>query len=106
MVQRRRHGGVFGSDTGVVACEGSRLGNFVLIRSDTQIGAGCTIGSYVDIEGDVIIGNNVSLQSACYLTRGVIIEGFNSPPDLSIPALPEPTVEPTEKQYCEQTFAR
>ena len=31
---------------------------------------------------------------------------FNSPPDLSIPALPEPTVEPTEKQYCEQTFAR
>ena len=54
--------------------EETRLGNFVMIRSDTQIGRGCTIGSYVDIEGDVRIGNYVSLQSACYITRGVIIE--------------------------------
>lgn len=50
------------------------MGNFVLIRSDTRIGRGCTIGSYVDIEGEVSIGNNVSLQSACYVTRGVVIE--------------------------------
>ena len=28
----------------------------------------------MDIEGDVRIGNFVSLQSGCYLTRGVIIE--------------------------------
>ncbi len=54
--------------------EETRLGNFVLIRSDTRIGRGCVIGSYVDIEGDVTIGNHVSLQSACYVTRGVIIE--------------------------------
>jgi len=54
--------------------QGTRLGNFVLIRSNTQIGQNCTIGSYVDIEGDVFIGNHVSLQSACYITRGVIIE--------------------------------
>ena len=54
--------------------EHTRLGNFVMIRSNTRIGIGCTIGAYVDIEGDVIIGNNVSLQSACYITRGVIIE--------------------------------
>ncbi|MBF0496962.1 MAG: N-acetyltransferase [Deltaproteobacteria bacterium] len=45
-----------------------------MIRSGTRIGQGCTIGSYVDIEGDVIIGDNVSLQSACYITRGVVIE--------------------------------
>lgn len=32
------------------------------------------IGSYADIEGDVRIGSFVSLQSGCYLTRGVIIE--------------------------------
>jgi UDP-2-acetamido-3-amino-2,3-dideoxy-glucuronate N-acetyltransferase len=32
------------------------------------------VGSYVDIEGDVRIGNFVSLQSGCYLTRGVIVE--------------------------------
>ena len=54
--------------------EGTRLGNFVLIRSQTQIGQGCVIGSYVDIEGDAVIGNFVSLQSSCYITRGMIIE--------------------------------
>ncbi len=54
--------------------EETRVGNFVYIRGNTRIGRGCTIGSYVDIEGDVSIGNHVSLQSACYLTRGVVIE--------------------------------
>jgi UDP-2-acetamido-3-amino-2,3-dideoxy-glucuronate N-acetyltransferase len=46
----------------------------VLIRDNTVIGQHCLIGSYVDIEGAVRIGNFVSLQSGCYLTRGVIIE--------------------------------
>jgi acetyltransferase-like isoleucine patch superfamily enzyme len=54
--------------------EGTRVGNFVLIRAETTIGRGCTIGSYVDIEGEVAIGDRVSLQSACYITRGVVIE--------------------------------
>ncbi len=53
---------------------GTRIGNFVFIRDQTIIGRGCTIGSYVDIEGEVRIGDFVSLQSGCYLTRGVIIE--------------------------------
>jgi acetyltransferase-like isoleucine patch superfamily enzyme len=53
---------------------GTRLGNYLLIRSNTRIGENCMIGSYVDVEGDVVIGNNVSLQSGCYITRGVIIE--------------------------------
>src|SRR5436190_12347283 len=26
--------------------EGTRVGNFVLIRADTRVGTGCTIGSY------------------------------------------------------------
>jgi len=54
--------------------EGTRLGNYVFIRSDTDIGKHCVIGSNVDIEGNVKIGNYVSLQSFCYITRGVIIE--------------------------------
>lgn len=53
---------------------GTRIGNFVLIRDDVVIGRECVIGSYVDIEGVVRIGDFVSLQSGCYLTRGVIIE--------------------------------
>lgn len=61
-------------DSDVTVGEGTRIGNFVLIRASTSIGQGCTIGSYVDIEGDVSIGSLVSLQSACYITRGVIID--------------------------------
>jgi UDP-2-acetamido-3-amino-2,3-dideoxy-glucuronate N-acetyltransferase len=53
---------------------GTRIGNFVFIREATRIGLNCMIGSYVDIEGDVCIGDRVSLQSGCYLTRGVVIE--------------------------------
>lgn len=52
----------------------TRIGNFVFVRDQTIIGRGCTIGSYVDIEGEVQIGDFVSLQSGCYVTRGVIIE--------------------------------
>ena len=59
---------------GVELGEGSRLGNFVLIRGDTRIGRNCMVGSNVDIEGEVIIGDRVSLQSFCYITRGVVIE--------------------------------
>jgi UDP-2-acetamido-3-amino-2,3-dideoxy-glucuronate N-acetyltransferase len=53
--------------------EGTRIGNFVLIRDATRIGRDCLVGSYVDIEGDVRIGDRVSLQSGGYFTRGVII---------------------------------
>ena len=31
---------------------------------------------------------------------------FQSPPNLEVPHLPDATVEPAEKQYCDQTFAR
>jgi len=58
----------------VVIGEGTQLGNFVFIRDATVVGADCVIGSYVDIEGRVRIGDRVSLQSGCYLTRGVVIE--------------------------------
>jgi acetyltransferase-like isoleucine patch superfamily enzyme len=46
----------------------------VLIRDNTVVGHDCLVGSYVDIEGDVRVGDFVSLQSGCYLTRGVVIE--------------------------------
>jgi acetyltransferase-like isoleucine patch superfamily enzyme len=61
-------------DPNVDLGRGTRLGNFVLIRSNTRIGEDCTVGSHADIEGDVIIGHRVSLQSYCYITRGVVIE--------------------------------
>jgi UDP-2-acetamido-3-amino-2,3-dideoxy-glucuronate N-acetyltransferase len=52
----------------------TRIGNFVLIRDRVVIGRQCLIGSYVDLEGDLVIGDFVSLQSGCYITRGTLIE--------------------------------
>lgn len=69
-IRRGRHCVVF---PGVSIGKGTRLGNFVLLRSETRIGRDCVIGSYVDIEGDVTVGDRVSLQSGCYLTRGVVV---------------------------------
>ena len=66
------HHSVISNDA--VIGDGTRIGNFVLIRDNVTIGAECVIGSYLDIEGDVRIGDRVSLQSGCYLTRGVVIE--------------------------------
>jgi UDP-3-O-[3-hydroxymyristoyl] glucosamine N-acyltransferase len=64
---------------------GTRIGNFVLIRDKTIIGEECIIGSYVDIEGEARIGNSVSLQSGCYVTRGVIIEDYHAKPLHGLP---------------------
>jgi UDP-2-acetamido-3-amino-2,3-dideoxy-glucuronate N-acetyltransferase len=66
------HNGIIFEDARIG--ENTRIGNFVFIRDTTVIGKGCVVGSYVDIEGDVHVGDFVSLQSGCYLTRGVIIE--------------------------------
>jgi UDP-2-acetamido-3-amino-2,3-dideoxy-glucuronate N-acetyltransferase len=68
----RGQGNVIAPD--VTLGDDTLLGNFVFIRAGTKIGSGCRIGSFVDIEGDVAIGDFVSLQSGCYITRGVVIE--------------------------------
>jgi len=55
--------------------EGTKTGHFVLIRSKTKIGKNCTIGTATIIEGgDVVIGNNVSIQSRCYMPQQTKIE--------------------------------
>lgn len=52
---------------------GSRIGTFTLIHQGAQIGLRVTIGSHCNI-CDCRIGNRVSIQTACHITRGVIIE--------------------------------
>lgn len=48
----------------------TRPGGYPLIRSNRCIGENCMIGSYVHVEGDILIGNNVSLRSSCYIGVG------------------------------------
>jgi UDP-2-acetamido-3-amino-2,3-dideoxy-glucuronate N-acetyltransferase len=50
-----------------------RIGSFTLIHRGTVIGANSTIGSHCNI-CDCRIGDRVSIQTACHITRGVVIE--------------------------------
>lgn len=58
---------------GVRIGAGTRVGTFTLIHQGAIVGENCTIGSHANI-CDCRIGNRVSIQTACHITRGVIIE--------------------------------
>jgi acetyltransferase-like isoleucine patch superfamily enzyme len=51
----------------------SRVGSLTLIQDGAVIGEGTTIGSHCNI-CDCRIGDRVSIQTACHITRGVVIE--------------------------------
>jgi UDP-2-acetamido-3-amino-2,3-dideoxy-glucuronate N-acetyltransferase len=57
----------------VVIGHGSRVGSMTLIHADARIGSGTTIGSHCNICA-CSIGDNVSIQTGCHITRGVVIE--------------------------------
>jgi len=57
----------------VVIGEGTRVGTFTLIHEGAVIGCNGTIGSHCNI-CDCRIGDRVSIQTACHITRGVVIE--------------------------------
>jgi len=52
---------------------GTRVGSFTLIHQGAMIGSGCTIGSHCNI-CKCTIGDRVSIQTSCHITRGVVIE--------------------------------
>jgi acetyltransferase-like isoleucine patch superfamily enzyme len=52
---------------------GTRIGSFSLLHAGAVIGTNCLIGSHCNI-CSCEIGNNVSIQTACHITRGVTIE--------------------------------
>lgn len=58
---------------GVVIASGTRIGSMTLIHQGAEIGAGTTIGSHCNI-CSCKIGDRVSIQTACHITRGVVIE--------------------------------
>lgn len=51
----------------------SRVGSMTLIHQGAVIGTGTTIGSHCNI-CNCTIGDRVSIQTACHITRGVVIE--------------------------------
>ena len=57
----------------VVIGPGTRVGSFTLIHRGARIGANVTIGSHCNI-CDCRIGDRVSIQTGCHVTRGVQID--------------------------------
>ena len=53
--------------------EDTRVGSMTLVHRGAIIGNGCTIGSHCNICASRI-GNHVSIQTGCHITRGVVIE--------------------------------
>ncbi len=53
--------------------DGSKIWNYVNIYGSI-IGKYCTIGSYTEIQNDVIIGNNVTISSHSFICSMVVVE--------------------------------
>ncbi|WP_138511830.1 acyltransferase [Maricaulis alexandrii] len=53
--------------------EGSRIGSMTILHEGARIGRGVTIGSHCNI-CHCEIGDEVSIQTGCHITRGVVIE--------------------------------
>lgn len=53
--------------------EGTRVWQFVVIMNGAKIGRNCNICAHTLIEGDVVLGDNVTVKSGVYLWDGTRI---------------------------------
>ncbi|WP_341237306.1 acyltransferase [uncultured Limnobacter sp.] len=53
---------------------GTRIWQFVVILEGAVIGRNCNINAHCLVEGDVTIGDNVTVKSGCYLWSGLRLE--------------------------------
>ena len=61
----------------VASCEigeGTKVWQFVVILKNAKIGRNCNICAHALIEGDVIVGDNVTVKSGVYIWDGTRIE--------------------------------
>lgn len=54
--------------------DGTRVWQFVVILKGARIGTGCNICAQVLIEGDVVVGNRVTVKSGVQLWDGLRVE--------------------------------
>lgn len=59
---------------GVSLGEGTRVWQFVVVLAGARIGADCNVCAQVLIEGDVVVGDRVTLKSGVQLWDGVRLE--------------------------------
>lgn len=54
--------------------EGSKVWQYSVVLTGAKIGENCNICAHTLIEGDVIIGNNVTVKSGVFLWDGISLE--------------------------------
>jgi UDP-2-acetamido-3-amino-2,3-dideoxy-glucuronate N-acetyltransferase len=54
--------------------EGTRIWQFVVVLKNAKVGKNCNICAHTLIEGDVVIGNNVTVKSGVYIWDGSRVE--------------------------------
>jgi len=54
--------------------EGSRIWQFVVVLKGAQIGEACNLCAHTLVEGDVIIGDRVTVKSGVFLWDGLRVE--------------------------------
>ncbi len=54
--------------------QGTRIWQFVVILDGATIGVNCNICAHTFIEGNVIIGNNVTIKSGVFIWEGISVE--------------------------------
>ena len=53
---------------------GTRIWQFAVVLKGAALGANCNVCAHTFIEGDVVVGNNVTLKSGVYLWAGTVLE--------------------------------
>src|SRR5580698_5195336 len=54
--------------------EGTRIWQFAVIQEGARIGSHCNINCHTFIEGNVRLGDNVTVKSGVYLWNGLVVE--------------------------------
>ncbi|TDX00036.1 acyltransferase [Dinghuibacter silviterrae] len=54
--------------------QGTVIWQFAVVLKGARIGSGCNVNCHTFIEGDVVVGNNVTVKAGVYLWNGLRVE--------------------------------
>jgi UDP-3-O-[3-hydroxymyristoyl] glucosamine N-acyltransferase len=55
--------------------EGTRVWQYAVVLPGAKIGRDCNICAHTFIEGNVVVGDRVTIKSGVYLCDGLVVEG-------------------------------
>src|ERR1700744_1179148 len=54
--------------------KGTRIWQFAVVLPGARIGENCNLNCHTFVEGDVVIGHNVTVKAGAYLWNGLVVE--------------------------------